>query len=54
MEVDSAAQILSLEEGAIQIAFDLSGSVPEYLSSPRRKPVVKRKAVSSVTTTTWK
>lgn len=31
MEVDSAAQILSVEEGVIQIAFDLSGSAPEYL-----------------------
>ena len=31
MEVDRAAQVLSVEQGVIQIAFDLSGSEPEYL-----------------------
>lgn len=31
MEVNSAAEVLSVEDGAAQIAFDLSGSEPEYL-----------------------
>ena len=31
MEVNSTAEVLSVEDGAIQIAFDLTGSEPEYL-----------------------
>ncbi|RZF57868.1 hypothetical protein EWE75_24825 [Sphingomonas populi] len=31
MEVSSEAVVLTVEDGVIQIAFDLSGSEPEYL-----------------------
>lgn len=31
MEVSSIAEVLSAEDGVIQVAFDLSGSEPEYL-----------------------
>jgi len=36
VEVYSSAEVLSVEDGVIQIAFDLSGTEPEYLiiSSP--------------------
>ena len=37
MEVNSAAEVFSVEDGVAQIAFDLSGSVPGYLLISLRK-----------------